>query len=317
MKKYTKDQIVKRLEKEGLHFSEFTLTHEGLYDIEDADWNYKDVPHLHVVHELAEAIPTVVGDDVVASVNMQKVLWFRFPFALTNFESGPNSQTYYTTWLFFVLLIHTSYESLGYNRTRVDTTYSVGSPAWLKFAFPIIRWILKRNYDNLMSTDIPMRLRRGELRGWGYRFHKDDERYSFEKTMDITKSNVVAPAESSAPTNYRFSIAQDLPLDGDHFLGRDDHLGLRVVRRNQTIMIFPRMCPHEGASLDRYKCSGPKDPLKGDRLVCPWHGRIFRPIASIDLNNTSPFEVKTIQHTISCNGVDLSIDLHQQQGRRS
>lgn len=308
MKKYSKDQIVQRLQKEGLHFAEFTLSHEGIYEVDDADWNYKDVPHLHFVHELAEAIPTVVGDDLITSVNMQKVLWFRFPFSLTNFESGLNSQTYYTTWLFFVLLIHTRYESTGNNRTRVDTTYSVGSPWWLKWTFPIIRWILKRNYDNLMSTDIPMRLRRGELRGWGYRFLKEGEKHSFEKTMDITKTNVLPPAGLTSPTGYRLSISEVLPADGDHFLGRDDHLGLRIARRANKIMLFPRMCSHEGASLDRYKCSGPKEPVKDDRLVCPWHGRVFRPLASIDLNSTSPVAVQTSQHTITCNGDMLSID---------
>jgi len=82
-------------------------------------------------------------------------------------------------------------------------------------------------------------------------------------------------------------------------------------------MIFPFMRPHERARLDRYKCRGSKNPVNDNRLFLTLHGRIFRPIASIDLNNTSPVEVKTSLHTISCNGMDLSIDMQQKQGGRS
>ena len=293
MRKYSKDQIIARLKSEGLFFSEFSLIHEGNYETDDADWNYKDVPHLHYVHELAEAIPTVVGDDVIASINMQKVLGFRFPFSLTNFESGENAQTYYTTWMFYVLMIETSYEKIGPCQTRVTTTYAVGSPKLLQWTFPIIRWILKRNYDNLMSTDIPMRTRRGQLRGWGYTFYKEDPKYSFEKTMDIRKPNVIPPASPEVHSTYNVSIAEVLPSDGEHFLGRDDHVGIRLVRQGNQLMLYPRMCPHEGASLDGYTCKGGKDSVRGGKLQCPWHGRVFKPLANFDLANPHSQEAKT------------------------
>jgi nitrite reductase/ring-hydroxylating ferredoxin subunit len=283
MKKYTKSQIISRLEREGLKFSSFSLTHEGRYDVDDADWNYKDVPHLHFVHELAEGIPAVVGDDIVTSVNMQKVLWFRFPFAVTNYESGQNSQTYYTVWLYYVLIIETSYENVGHGMTRVVTTYSVGSPKWLQWTFPILKWILKRNYDNLMMTDVPMRLRKGELRSWGYTFRKNGARYSFAKTMDISATNVQLPTPSGVSESQNILLPDLLPNDGEYFLGRDDHLGIRIVRKNNLVSLFPRMCPHEGASLDSYKCSGPKEAVKGGVLRCPWHGRPFGPFATIDV----------------------------------
>jgi nitrite reductase/ring-hydroxylating ferredoxin subunit len=309
MKKYSKNQIISRLKIEGLRFSEFSLIHEGNYETDDADWNYKDVPHLHHVHELAEAIPTIVSDDIITSVNMQKVLWFRFPFSLTNFESGENAQTYYTTWMFYVLMIETVYEKTGPCQTRVTTTYAVGSPIWLHWTFPIIRWILKRNYDNLMSTDIPMRTRRGQLRGWGYTFFKEDSRYSFEKTMDILKSNVISPNLPVAHAGYNVSIAEVLPNDGEHFLGRDDHLGIRLVRQGNQLMFYPRMCPHEGASLDSYSCKAGKDPVKGGKLQCAWHGRVFKPFANFDISNAETQEIKTEFFIIKLDNNNLKIQM--------
>lgn len=259
--------------------------HEGNYAVDDADWNYKDVPHLHYVHELAEAIPAVVGDDLIATINMQKVLFFRFPFALFNFESGPNTQTYYTTWLWYVLIIETSYQSLGECKTRVNTTYSIGCPPLLKWTFPILKWVLKRNYDNLMSTDIPMRERRGQLRSWGYTFHKDDERYSFEKTIDISQPNVISPDSEITLKDHTISLTQNLAANGQMLVGRDDDWGFRIVRNENILNFFPRLCPHEGASLDASSC-------QNNKVRCTWHGREFEPLAKLDLNGPTTQGIK-------------------------
>jgi hypothetical protein len=303
-KKYTKDQIVARLRAEGgLAFSEFTLVHEGDYDVADADWNYKDVPHLHHVHELAEAIPTVVGDDLIATINLQKAVGFWFPLSLMNFDSGEHSQTYYTTWFFYVLIIQTVYESIGSNRTRVSTTYTVGSPPLLRWTFPLIRRVLTKNYENLMSTDIPMRLRKGQLRSWGYHFHMDGAKYSFVKTMDITKPNVIPPLTTAPHPPYRVVIDDVLPRDGEHLIGRDDHLGLRLVRSGNALVVYPRMCPHEGASLDRQPCDS-------GRIRCPWHGRIFEPAGCFDLSFAAEQAATTPQCALLLKGGLLTIEPH-------
>jgi nitrite reductase/ring-hydroxylating ferredoxin subunit len=286
MKKFTKNKLVNNLKQEGLCFSEFSLFHEGEYALEDADWNYKDVPHLHFVHELAEAFPAVVGDDIICTINLQKVLGLRFPLALVNYESAKNTQTYYSTWLFYVLIIETSYESITPTRTRVNTTYTFGHPKFLKFTFPILKWILKRNYDNLMSTDIPMRVRRGALRKKGYRFLKDGPSYSFEKTMDVTLTNVIIPPSEQAPNPTSIILKEVLPNDGDIVLGEDNHFGLRVIRSGNQLSLFQRMCLHEGASLDGQKCTN-------GTILCPWHGRAFKPLAIFDTSVLQP-QVKNI-----------------------
>jgi len=298
--KRSREQLIFQLKNEGLTFSSFTLTHEGNYAASDADWNYKDVPHLHHLHELVEAIISVVEDDKIATINMQKVFGINLPLTVFNYQSGSSSQIYYTTFLFFVLIVETAYEQVGPNRTRVSTTYSVGCSRLLKWCFPLIRWVIKRNYDNLMLADIPMRERRGQLRSWGYSFFKESPSYSFEKTMEILKPNVIPPESSTRFSPTTLSLDRDLPLDGEYLLGRDDHLGLRLVRSNNTIMIYPRLCPHEGASLDSQKCMNKK-------IKCPWHGRMFNPLVTLDASKDTPQEFITENHEITLSYKTLTI----------
>ena len=74
-------------------------------------------------------------------------------------------------------------------------------------------------------------------------------------------------------------------------LGRDDHLGLRVVRDGARVRVFERLCRHEGASLDR--C-----PTGGGALECPWHGRRVAPLATFTLDG-APRSAATACHRFS------------------
>jgi nitrite reductase/ring-hydroxylating ferredoxin subunit len=55
-------------------------------------------------------------------------------------------------------------------------------------------------------------------------------------------------------------------------VGTDDVAGVRIVREQDNVMIFPRVCLHAGASLDDAK-------VDGDCIVCPWHGKRIQPLA--------------------------------------
>src|SRR5437879_2286948 len=189
--KKSKEEFITKLKKEGYFFSEFSMTSEGNYTVSDADWNYKDIPHLQYIHELAEAVPCFIDHDAIANVFVQKIFGFKFPLSVFIYEPAPNIQLYYTTLFFYILFIESKYEELGPNKTRVVTNYSIGFPKLLKWTVPILRWIIKRNYNNLMSGDIPMRDRRGELRSWGYTLHKEDLTHSYEKSLDLKKLNAI------------------------------------------------------------------------------------------------------------------------------
>ena len=85
--KRSKEQLIERLKVENFVFSEFSLSHEGEYSVSDADWNYKDIPHLHYVHRLAEAAPAYVDDDKIASIVVQKIPGFVIPLSVFIYEN--------------------------------------------------------------------------------------------------------------------------------------------------------------------------------------------------------------------------------------
>lgn len=298
-----REQLIALLKGQGLYFSSFSLEHQGYYAAADAEWNYKDIPHLHCVHELVEAIIAHVGTHEIATINIQKVLGLKLPMAVFNYSLNERTQIYYTTFLFFTLIVETTYNSLGANEAKVVTTYSIGTPRALQFVFPVLRWLIKRNYRNLMSTDIPMRQRRGQLRSWGYTFVRPPDGYSFEHTMNLSCPNVVPPKETSSFPPIQLNIELESPQN-EWLIGRDDHLGLRVVREETKLSLFPRMCPHEGASLDPHPC------VKG-RLTCPWHGRMFTPVAEFNLLGVDSQRTLTDFHEISFERNVLNIKIKE------
>lgn len=291
--KKTKAQLIERLKRENFVFSEFSLVHEGEYSVADADWNYKDIPHLHYIHQLAEAAPSYADDDKIASIVVQKIPGLVIPLSVFIYENSPTSQLYYTASFFHILIIESIYTELEPNRTRVTTTYCVGSAKILKWTFPILRWLIKRNYKDLMSGDIPMRERRGQLRNWGYEFYRETPTYSYVKSANIRPDNVILPVEPGLPKEpIELNLADILPEDGEYFWGRDDAWGLRFVRSADTVRIFSRMCHHEGATLD-------KEPCVNHQLQCPWHGRRLSAIATLDLTQATHQPVQSRLHQIS------------------
>ncbi len=302
--KKTKNQLVERLKRENFIFSEFSLVHEGDYSVADADWNYKDIPHLHYVHQLAEAAPSYADDDKIASIVVQKIPGFTIPLSVFIYENTPTSQLYYTASFFYILIIESVYTELGPNRTRVTTTYCIGASKILKWTFPFLRWLIKRNYKDLMSTDIPMRERRGQLRSWGYEFYKDAPTHSYVNSTNIRVENVILPATASMPEYVELQLEDILPEEGEYFWGKDDAWGLRFVRSSDKLRVFARMCHHAGASLDLQVC-------KDHQLQCPWHGRLFSPLATFLLNQNGSQMTDTKLHHMTYEAGVISLKLHQ------
>jgi hypothetical protein len=276
MTKKTQEQLVQQLKtKEKYRFTEFELCHEGNYEISDADWNYKDVPHLTHIHHLVEGYPGYTGNDFISAILVQKVFGIKFPAVLFNYESGKNRQTYFITMLIYMLIVETSYESLGKNRTRVRTRYAIGCRSWLaSLLFPLAKFAIKRNYQDLMSGDIPMRERRGWLRDKGYTFKGDQKSYSFFETSLIMEQNVIPPPQETETRSYTFDPSLIQP-GNPMLLGEADQYGLSVHSDGTSLNFFLRLCPHEGANLTK-KCDGKV-------AICEWHGRRFNPEFKIQI----------------------------------
>lgn len=284
MRPSTAGQIAQGLGRLGLTFRSFTVASEGAWSTEDADWNYKDIPHFNVVHSLTRSVPAVIDENIFAAVHMQRIAGIPVPIALADYVTAEGVQVYFTTLVCFVLVVETRIIPLtppgaSAARTRVETTYNVGGPRLAMVAFPLIRRILKANYKVLMAEDLPMREQRGRLRRAGYSFVSDGRPRTFVETTDLTTENVVDPPPATAiPAMVDLSA---LEPPGASVVVGDGPSGVRLLHgEGSEVLVFDRVCSHEGANLD-------EATLGRDCLVCPWHAKRVRPLAAFDLADRS------------------------------
>ncbi|MFM9196997.1 MAG: Rieske 2Fe-2S domain-containing protein [Planctomycetia bacterium] len=287
------DEIVAMLRAEGVTFRFIECVSEGDYAPEDAAWNYMDIPHLTYVHKQVDGCLTLAGDAFAASVFFQKVPFFRLPLSVLIYQTAPNAVTYYTSYWLFLLVIQTTWEAIGEVRTRVTTRYAVGWTNWLVgLGYPLIKWLIKRNYSILMREDLPMRSQRGRLRKLGYDFKMKGQVPSFIDSRKIMQQNVFTPehnvvAPAAVPCWPVRTVAYDELRAGEPvFLGADDHMGLSILKAGEAVHVYPRLCSHEGAGLDEAvkRCGGGAATKPGACTIqCPWHGRKFRPLLTIPL----------------------------------
>lgn len=272
----SKQELVKKLSKQGLSFRSFSFATDGNFCQEDADWNYRDILHLEHVHKV-EYLSLGASKDHYTNIWYRSFLGLKFPMVVFSYRLDRFKHSGITCCFGMVLLSTDVFERLGENHTRVVTEYSLGLPKWLVWCGPIIERLIKRQYLALKHGDNGMRTRRGELRAWGYDFVHDKQGYDFLKGHSNSANNVIPPAVTTDGTQTHFDV-QSAFKDSDTFLyGRDDQRGLRFVRRGpKKIEIFPRMCPHEGASLD-------SQPCLNHTVVCPWHGRKVGPLGTLNL----------------------------------
>jgi hypothetical protein len=91
-----------------------------------------------------------------------------------------------------------------------------------------------------------------------------------------------------------------IPVDAPMLFGRSDHYGLQIVRRDDAIEAFPRLCPHEGSCLDQKS-------FKGEGSIsCGWHGRRFGPIFKVSLP-AQPAEFARQYHRFTLSNDELRI----------
>ena len=269
----SRERISVGLSSLGLSSSISQRSTEGEYEPFDADWNYKDIPHLAEVHHAVDGVIIASETDHSSSVFLQQVGPFRIPL-IVHIGSGSSNNAVYTGSAGpFVIVIETVWDRIGQNRTRVTTTYEIFSPKVLRFLQPVVHRLLSRNYDILMTADLPMRIQRGRLRKQGYKFAGDTTGYGFRESSNVYVRNVITPSELLNPV-VRVSI-NELP-EGRSLHGGDAEDGIVAERSGSSVAIYSRICEHEGANLD---CAMRQE--KG--LRCPWHGRLVRPIASLDL----------------------------------
>ena len=284
------NSMIQGLSAEGLVFTSSQQSLTGQYAPADAEWNYKDVPHLKEIHNLVEGIPGAITHDYWVGFFIQKIGPIKAPITVFNYGADPLSNVYFGAVGPFALIISTNWQDNGNSTTTVVTQYNLGSTRYLRWMHGIVHKVLARNYKVLMDADTPMRLRRGELRARGYTFAGDETGHGFIETINLQTVGVMPPS-SAQPFSW-VSGADKLP-QGSTFVGTDDVGGVRIIRENDKVLVFPRVCLHAGASLDDAK-------IDGDCIVCPWHGKRIAPLANVKVG-----DVETDFHA---SGISVQLD---------
>ena len=69
------------MNNEGYCNTEFIINSLGNYTPEDSDWNYKDVPHLNIVHKNVEGLLAIVDDNCgFYKFSQNSLYWNSFTF---------------------------------------------------------------------------------------------------------------------------------------------------------------------------------------------------------------------------------------------
>ena len=293
------ENLVKSLKKSGLIFKSFKLISSGEFEPEDVDWNFKDVLHVKHVHALLDTSILIQTDYTLTSVNKLKILFFHTKYLAFQFDSGPNEMTYLTQIGPFFIVNSTRFYKNGELNTDVITTYNVGSNMlFLNLFFPLIKWAITRNYDNLMVDDMLMRERKGALRKLGISFAKKNDRYTFAETQKTNRKNCVyKPSIFNASLSSKVLIKNKVGSAVFEFLtGISDPWGLRGVISKNKLALYPRMCDHYGACLDNAT-------LNKNILSCPWHGKKLKAIHEEAVT-------KNMKFTLSYNGKNFSFNIN-------
>lgn len=259
----------------GFYSSTSERSTSGLYAPSDAEWNYKDIPHLAEVHNQVDGVLIDAGDQHVASVLLQKIGPLSVPLLIYIGDTGKSGAIYVGVVGPFVLMVSTTWLREASVSTRVVTKYELFSKKPFRFLHPFIHRLLSRNYDTLMKADLPMREQRGRLRSRGYSFRGDVDGYRFRQSTNVHLRNLIAP-ESLRSVSISIELP-DIP-EGRSKHGGDAEDGIVVERRGQRLILYPLICDHEGASLT---CAA----MGEGGLRCPWHGRTVRPLAVVDLKS--------------------------------
>ena len=280
MPKKSYQHLKSLFENLGFKFRNFCITFVGDYSPEDADWNYKDVKHVNVVHKNIYSIQAATTRDVSCNINLQKIpiLGFEIPMTLFSYDVSKYNPIYISTMGPYIIIVSTLSELINKNQTKVATTFSIGSKGLFRIMHPIIEHILRKNNEALMRDDIPMRNRRGQLRKNNHIFYKNTDSYSFEFTEDTDRSNVYL--NENKENFIKINKQKILEAKNGDIIGEENGVFsfFVTIDREGKKKIWPTTCSHEGARLNK-KC------LKQNFLICPWHNKKINYLIEVNKQN--------------------------------
>lgn len=254
--------------KSGYKSIGLALDSQGDYMPKDSEWNYSDVLHLEYVHARVLGISLVCDVKHTTSLLIQRIGPFVFPAPLHVVHEEHDCHEYLVTILSLVISIRTKHEPRSGGGCLTTTAYKFyfRDPISRLLAW-LARWSARRNYQILMSEDLPMRQQRHRLRELGIVFAYDKKPLiGFSDTLDITENHVDASNLCPVGTNIAIDLVGELGKC------QISELLLSIAWNQEVVTVWPLICPHEGAPLSAC-LSDVTTSIK-----CPWHGRRFTPL---------------------------------------
>ncbi len=232
----------------------------------DLAWNHMDHHHRPPIHNTyQEAVRFALGNDFTISVTKLRLLGIPFLVTVSEVRFGPGAfyQSMTLLGVFYVHIIITvlSRPTPEGEKSKVIADWHIASHRLFKLFHGILSRKLERLGRVQTEEDSGIRDRRAELRGKGYVFSSDEP--DFISSNALTLNTLAPPIEGVLHVELA-----SLPE------GRLTKVMLGVVellverRADQSIVVWPGACPHEGADLALgERCD--KD------IVCQWHGLRF------------------------------------------
>lgn len=267
------------------------LSSEGYYSPRDSEWNYSDIPHLNFIHTRVEGVTLKTSKHHVSNIFLQRVGPFEFPASVNISHRSWDRHSYIMIILNIGIAVETTHGGTG-EACKTTTRYDFFYKGLFGYLICLMaRYSTRKNYQILMSEDMPMRIQRGELRRKGVTFALDKlDLIGFSDTIDVTANNIDCRSAVPQGAIYQFIVSS---IPGSVEI---ENYWLRAEWSNSLMRIYPLICPHEGAPL-RQKVKSLDSTADDCRVAaCPWHGKKIKEVAKIDLRAGSDLEF-TLYHT--------------------
>ncbi len=254
-----------KLEKSLLSLSPGEVCTQGNYKFQshcsadDLDWNHMDWMHRPLIHNTyLNSVRIFAEPNFSLSLTNIKFLGFDVKILVSDIkiERGLFYQCY---TIFGLIYIHGILEN---NDTDMNFSWYIISKWWLK---PLHSVLSKKLYDLnelQINEDVPLRVRRADLKNQGYSFPPSERDYI--TTNDSKMRTVYLQLTGS----HQISLSQ-YEVDKMYDIKVSDKGFVICKKSADSVYLWPAVCPHEGGPLTAdNKCN--KTEIK-----CPWHGIEF------------------------------------------
>ena len=257
------DEALRRLIPKA-HITKGSFSCPGWAEQRDLLWNHMDQTHRpHIHRTYGEAMRLYIGERAAVSLTR----FGSWPIVIPVFDGHYKDNGFYQVLCLFglIVVVNVIESNATPDGTRMDISWAIASHRLLRFVHPWLDRRLRRLNVVQNAEDDPIRHRRVELRGAGYRFATDATDAPDFVSANAIANNVIFPSL----TERAVVPLADIPAGQVHRIevGRRAYL---LQRRDDGIDVWPGICPHEGAAL------GPGD-VDGRAARCPWHGLEFAP----------------------------------------